>query len=100
MSIPHQLSREEVKRRIQEQLRQSQQQFGSLLGKVEEQWDGYTLNLTAATAGQTITGQAVIEPQVVQVSIALPWMLALLAGRVRQGIEQQTRQLLQSPAKP
>jgi hypothetical protein len=99
MSIPHQLTREEVKRRMQEQVREAQQQYGHLLGKVEERWDGYTLNMTVAAPGGTVTGQAIVELQEVHVSIALPWMLTLLAGKVSQTIEQRGRQLLQPPTK-
>jgi hypothetical protein len=100
MSIPHQLTRDGVKQRIQEQIQQSQQHFGNMLTVVEERWEGYTLNLKVFGAGQTITGKAVVEQQVVNVTVALPWMLALLTGSVRQGIEQQARQLLQPPRKP
>lgn len=102
MSIPHQLSREEAKRRIQEQLAQAQRQAGGLLGHVEERWDGYTLDAKFAPMGQTITARAVVEERTVEVTVALPWMLAMLAGTVRKGIEEQGRKLLghRDPAAP
>ena len=99
MSIPHQLTQDEVKRRVQESIRQAQQQYGHLVAKVEERWDGYTLNMTVAAAGDTVSGQAIVELHEVQVSIALPWMLSLLAGKVRRSIEQRGQQLLQAPTR-
>jgi hypothetical protein len=94
LSIPHQLTRDEAKRRIREQLAEAQRQAGGLLGPVEERWDGYTLDAKFAAVGQTITARAVVEERTVEVSVALPWMLAMLAGSVRKGIEEQGRKLL------
>jgi hypothetical protein len=99
MSIPHQLTREEAKRRIQEGLDQMRRQFGGALGHVEERWEGYALDLTVAGVGQTVTAKALVEERTVEVSVALPWMLALLAGRVRGEVERHARQLLQPPPK-
>jgi hypothetical protein len=100
ISIPHQLTREEAKRRIQEQLDQTRRQFSGVLGQVEERWEHYTLDLTVASAGQNITARALVEERTVEVAVALPWMLALLAGRVRGEIERRGCQLLQPPRPP
>lgn len=100
MSIPHRLSRDEAQRRLRSELRQFQQQFAGTVQTVEERWDRYTLHLTVAAVGQTITGEARVEEQTIQVRVALPWLLAMLAGGVRQGIEQHARTLLLPPPKP
>lgn len=97
MSIPHRLTRDEAQRRIRAELRQFQQQFSGMVQTVEERWESYTLHLTVAAAGQTITGQARVEEQTIEVRVALPWLLAMLAGGVRQGIEQRAHNLLLPP---
>jgi hypothetical protein len=94
MSIPHQLGRAEAKRRIQEQAAQAQQQYGNLLGQVNQRWTGDTLDFMVLAAGQSVTGQVTVEEQVVKVAIALPWMFALLASAVRQKVEHQGQLLL------
>jgi putative polyhydroxyalkanoate system protein len=94
VTIPHQLTRAEAKRRIQEGLGQARHQLGSLLGTIQERWEGDNLDVKITAAGQVITGRAMVNDQDVYVTIALPWMLAMLAGTVRRGIEQQGRQLL------
>ena len=86
ISIPHQLTREEAKRRMQEQLDQARRQFSGVLGQFEERWDRYTLDLTIVSVGQNITARAFVEERTVEVAVALPWMLALLAGRVRSEV--------------
>jgi hypothetical protein len=94
LSVPHQLGRAEAKRRLQEALAQAQQQSNNMVGPIEQRWNGDTLDFKVTAMGQTLSGQAVVEEQVVRVEVALPWMLALLAGSVKQQIEQRGRQLL------
>jgi putative polyhydroxyalkanoate system protein len=94
MSIPHQLTRAEVKRRIQEGIAQAERQYGSLVGPVEQRWTGDTLDVAAGPFGQRVSGQVVIEDQVVRIDVALPWLLGMLAGTVRQHIEQRAKAAL------
>ncbi len=94
MSIPHQLTRAEVKRRIQEQVGQLKQQYGAMLGQVQEHWEGDTMTFTLQVTGVTLTGHVHVEDQVVRVDVPLPWPLSMLAGTVKQQIEQHGRKLL------
>jgi putative polyhydroxyalkanoate system protein len=95
MSIPHQLTRAEAKRRIQEGITQAQQHYGSVIGPVEQRWNGDTLDVTAGPLGQRVSGQIFVEDNVVRVEVALPWMLAMLAGTVRHHLEQRGRAALE-----
>ena len=93
-SIPHQLSRAEVKRRIQEQIALARTEHAAVLGAVRETWTGDTLDFSVGVLGQSVSGKVEITDQAVNVEIALPWLLAMLAGNVQQKIEQQGRKLL------
>jgi hypothetical protein len=94
INVPHQLSRAEVKRRLDEGLAQGEQQFGTFAAHVSRHWEGDTLHLTLSVAGQTVSGKALVEDRQVHIELVLPWMLGMLAGAVRQGIEQHGRKLL------
>jgi putative polyhydroxyalkanoate system protein len=94
ISIPHQLGRDEAKRRIGELGSHLQGQAGGMLKSVEQRWDGDTLHFVVAAAGQSISGTARVAEQTVNLEVALPWMLSLLAGTVKKQIEQQARDLL------
>jgi putative polyhydroxyalkanoate system protein len=94
MSIPHQLGRVEAKRRIEQYAAQMLQQYGHLLGQVTQRWNGDTLEFLLVSAGQSVTGQIIVEEQVVRVEIALPWIFTMLTGTVKQQVEQQGRLLL------
>ncbi|HWG44401.1 MAG TPA: polyhydroxyalkanoic acid system family protein [Gemmataceae bacterium] len=94
ITIPHQLSKEEAKRRIGEQAATLQSQQGGMLERVEQRWDGDTLHFHVGAAGQSVSGSALFSDQSVHLDIALPWMLSLLAGTVKKQIEQQGHKLL------
>ncbi len=94
ISIPHQLGREEARRRISEQVSRLQTQHGGMLERVEQSWQGDTLNFVVAAVGQSVSGTLRVYESSVDLDIALPWMLAMLAGTVKKQIETQGKKLL------
>jgi hypothetical protein len=98
-SIPHQLGREEAKRRIQEQIGAMRTQHGAMFSKLQETWNGDAMEFAATTMGQSVSGRLVVEESVLHVTVALPWMLSIMAGSIKHKLEEQGRQLLALPAK-
>ena len=96
MSIPHQLPRAEAKRRVEELVRQFEQQSG--LGHVTQRWEGDTLHFTLSAMGMSASGQVFVEDQAVRLDVALPWPFSMLAGNLKKQIEQEGRKLLSGPA--
>jgi putative polyhydroxyalkanoate system protein len=94
MSIPHQLGRDEARRRISEQVSRLQSQHGSMLERLEQRWEGDTLHFLVAAMGQSVTGTLLVMDRTVDLDIALPWMLSMLASAVKSQIEQQGKKLL------
>jgi putative polyhydroxyalkanoate system protein len=94
VSIPHQLSRAEARKRVEEMIAQLQRQYSSMVSLVEEKWVGDTLHFSMAAMGMTVSGQVFVEDQAVRLEMALPWALSMLAGSMRQSIEQEGRKLL------
>lgn len=100
ISIPHQLGCAEAKRRLDELAGNVQGQSAGMLQHVEQHWDGDTLRFKIAAMGQTISGTAQVAEQTVNLDIALPWMLSMLAGTLKKQIEHQAREVLEhKPAK-
>lgn len=95
IAIPHQLDRVEARKRTQEWVDQFRQQYGGMLGHVEERWDGDTMIFTFLAMGTPINGQVHVD-RVVRLEVELPWLLAKLAGGMKQSIEEQGRKLLGS----
>src|SRR5262245_47530284 len=97
VNIPHQLGRAEARRRIQQHFGQIRQQHGNLFQKVDEHWDGDTLDFGVTAMGQSITGKLFVEDTAVRVEVALPWVLSMFGGPVKEALEQQGKKLLGGP---
>ena len=93
-SVPHSLTRAEAKRRIQGQIGTLGHQHGSPFSGLRETWTGDRMDFAATAMGQLISGHLTVDDHTVQVEVALPWILNMLAGAVRQGIEQKVKQVL------
>ena len=94
LSLPHHLSQDEARTRLQKGIADFRQQHGGKLASVEEQWTGNHLDFQFAVMGQRATGRVDVDPEVVRLSIDLPWLLAMLAEKIRPQIEQEGRRLL------
>jgi putative polyhydroxyalkanoate system protein len=94
ISIPHNLTRDEARRRLQDGIARFRREAGSLVTNLSERWDGDTLDFSLGAMGQTVSGQAFVEDHAVRVEATLPWMLAMLAGPVKRRIEERGRQVL------
>jgi putative polyhydroxyalkanoate system protein len=94
VSIPHNLSRDEARQRLQDGLARARREVGSMVTGLTERWDGDTLSFSVSAAGQTVSGQAFVEDHAIRVEATLPWMLAMLAGPLRRQIEHRGREAL------
>ncbi len=97
ISIPHNLSEAEVKSRLTSAIADARVKHPTILSGAEESWTGNRMDFRLTALGQTITGDVVIEPQVVHLHINLPLILAALADRLKPQIETEGRRLLDSP---
>jgi putative polyhydroxyalkanoate system protein len=100
MSIPHQLTRGEAKRRIEEHIGEIQKQFGNILGPIHHQWNGDTMDFLVGPSGQSVSGKVYSEDHAVRVEVALPWMFALLTAAVKGTVEKEGQRLLGPPPSP
>jgi putative polyhydroxyalkanoic acid system protein len=99
-SIPHQLTRTEAKQRIQDQIALVRQQHAGIFTSLQESWTGDTLQFSAATAGQSLSGHLTVDDQMVHLTVHLPWFLSILAGSIRRRLEDEGRRLLLKHEKP
>ncbi len=93
LDIPHQLGREGARARIDAKI-------GRLADKipggatVEYRWEGDSLHFTVSAMGQQVASRLDVEESVVHAEVALPGMLALFAGKVREMLEKEGPRLL------
>src|SRR5437763_525103 len=93
-SIPHQLTRAEVKRRIQVQIGALRHRYGSMVTNLRETWTGDAMSFSLTALGQSISGHLAVDDHAVHLTVALPWLLSMLAKGIKPRIEQEARHLL------
>jgi hypothetical protein len=94
MSIPHNLSRDEARRRLQDGIARARQQYGLMLGGLSEHWEGDTLHFVLNVGIQSVSGQMFVEDHAVRLEATLPWMFAMLADSVQRRVEEHGREAL------
>jgi hypothetical protein len=96
VSLSHDLSPDEVKRRIVSGIADARAKHAELLKGAQETWtNDNQMDFAARAMGQNITGNVRIEPRVVHVTVTLPMLLAMFAAKVKPRIESEGRKLLE-----
>ncbi|HZZ42338.1 MAG TPA: polyhydroxyalkanoic acid system family protein [Tepidisphaeraceae bacterium] len=94
VSIPHKVTREDAKRRVMSGLAEYKTKFATM-AQIDEHWTGDHMDLKATGMGQTVTARLDITDNAVVVQLDLPWMFAMMAGRIQGELETEGRKLLQ-----
>lgn len=95
LSIPHRLSPEEARTRLQNTLNSLKSQHAARLAQVEERWSGNHLDFRLAVMGQSVTGRVDVRDAAVDLAIDLPWILAMFAEKVRGEVQREGTKLLE-----
>jgi hypothetical protein len=99
-SIPHQLGREEAKRRIQQHIGAARQQYGAMASNVREEWEDNQLDFAVTAMGQAVSGNLVVHDDMVHLTVALTGFLGIFAGTIKQRVEQQGKDILSLTRQP
>ena len=98
VSIPHRLTRDEARDRLRGGAERLRAQFaggGLPVAQVHDVWQDYHNDFRLTAMGQSITGRMDVEADAIRLSVDVPWMLGMIAEKVRGRIEQEARKLLE-----
>jgi len=96
VEIPHDLGREEARRRIDAGFGRLEQQFGGGgLGRVEKQWSGDRMSFQAQALGQHLGGRLEVLSGVVRLELDLPPFLAMIASSLKGRLQKEGQLLLE-----
>ena len=93
IDVPHQLGRDAARARIEGGF----SKVGDALGSgvtIDQSWAGDTMTFAARAMGQAIDGHLSVHDDTVHIEVQLPWLLAKLAGPLKEKLEANTRTLL------
>ena len=97
VTIPHQLSREEARRRIEEGFGRLRTQMTGGIGSMlacTERWEGDRLHFDAGMLGQKMSGRLDVADDSVRIEVDLPAMLAAVAERIVGKLKDEGQKLL------
>lgn len=95
VEIPHDLGRDEARRRIEGGMGQARDLLRkSGIAVTTLDWTGDRLDFAVSALGQKVDGQIDVGAEVVRVEVRLPMLLALFAEKVQRSIGRQGNLLL------
>jgi Putative polyhydroxyalkanoic acid system protein (PHA_gran_rgn) len=95
VTVPHKLSREEAKARIQGGMGQVRQQLAPFATAMEDRWTEDQMEFRVAVLGQNVAGRIDVMDEAVRVEVDLPWMLRLIGEKIQQRIGKQGTLMLE-----
>ncbi len=94
LQIPHQLSKEEAKQRIQKLLSNLKEEQRDIISHIEENWVGDDCNFNFTAKGFDVSGTLQVNPDHVAITGELPFALSFFKGMISDVIEQKAKTLL------
>ena len=95
--VPHSLERDEVRRRLDHALVKARTEYSAVVGDIDASWEGEDrLCVLLTVSGMKFDGTVVIMVEELVVSLQVPGMAALFAGRIREGIQERLGGLIGS----
>ena len=95
VNVPHDLGREEARRRLQTGFARIREQIGGKALDFDERWEGERLHFNAGALGQKVSGRVDVMETSVRIEVDLPWMLAAIAQKLQGRIQQAGTLLLE-----
>ena len=100
LSFPHNLTEAEVKSRLAGAIADAKLKHPTIMAGAQESWSGNRMDFRFAVMGQSVTGDVQIDPKTVYLHVNLPFVLAMLAERIKPQLESEGRKLLGGPKDP
>ena len=94
LEIPHSLSAEEAKSRLERFVESLQAKFQDKVSDLDQQWDGETLNFAFKTFGIKIAGAITALQDKLDVKGDLPFSAMMFKGKIEIEIREQLGRLM------
>jgi hypothetical protein len=96
VEVPHQLTADEVRSRLERKAEFLQSQFGDKVKDMTQAWVGNILNFGFKTMGMRFDGSVGVEDQRVVVNGDIPFAAVMFKGKIENEIRQQLEKILRA----
>lgn len=94
VTVPHDLGVETAKKRLAERLEMLQRDYVDKIAHSEVTWAGDVATIRVTALGQQAMAQMFVLADMVRIEVQLPWLLAAIAGRVKDFISRNASDVL------
>jgi predicted metal-dependent hydrolase len=89
IAVPHHMTREDARRRVDQRLGSLLGQFGHHAEEMEHEWQGDTLRFKGKAKGLKVEGTVEVTNAEVIVNAKLPFIAMPFEGRIREALEKE-----------
>ncbi len=89
IAVPHNTTKENARRKVEERLGQLLSQFGGHAEDVSHQWDGDTLRFHGKARGLSLKGTAEVTEAAIVIDAKLPLIAMPFEGRIREAVQRE-----------
>ncbi len=100
VSVPHRLSVAEAHRRIEAMLDRLRSAYIDKLAYSEMTWSGASADIRVVALAQEVKARIDVLAESVRIEVALPWILAGLAGPIQQRLKTAANETLAIEHRP
>jgi putative polyhydroxyalkanoate system protein len=94
VKVPHQLTRDEARSRLERFVEMLEQKFGDQVKDLQQSWDGDTLNFKFRTYGIQLDGGIAVADNELNLSGDLPFPAMMFRGKIESAIREQLEKLV------
>ena len=95
IDLPHELGREEAKRRMQARIGELPGHIPGGMAEVRSSWAAdYRMAIEVAALGQQVSAVLDVEDRRIRISLELPLMLRFASGAIEAAVQRKGRDLL------
>ena len=88
--VPHELDREEMRRRINDGLEKARAEYGATVGPIQSHWEAEVrIRIMLTVMGMQFNGQIENMGKELVVQLDLPGMASLFASKIQSGIQER-----------
>ncbi len=96
IALPHNTTREEAKRKIEQRLSNLEQQYGHYATDIDKNWEGDRLNFNVKAKGMTGSGFVEVTDSEIILDGKLPLMARPFESRIKSTIEREAESMFRA----
>jgi putative polyhydroxyalkanoic acid system protein len=95
LSVPNPVGQEEAARRLKSFLTKLKEHYQDKVSNLQEEWpDENHLKYRFKTFGFDIQGEAIVQPQIVQLNLTLPFTAMMFKSKIEQTMREEITKVL------